>query len=338
MSSLLKQSAEEPYTQQTPLLRKLSIEPTQNSFSIALVTPCYQSNTLFLQEGIEKRLKESYLSSYTLHIFAGQNNRVSIADACSKSFYTHDVLITHGITCTTIARDLLQGSEFLTPLIFSGIFPHHLDYLKDQQRIIPLTGVVRHPNYTLPLNRLRYLKKELHSILILFKPYDTQAEIQVQEYQKMCSSYGITLFPFPVGYEGNLIQQISSLNITFDTIFLLPRTLTAPRIQQLVNYCNKESITLCCFDKDTLNMGAAIAFYGHELQEGIHIARLIMNILEVHRSYEQDMIIDYVEHYITGINKQTAHLQGIETMEQMTAALEYQKKVPGTVQRIGMEL
>lgn len=319
--------------QQQPAQQKTSSEDaggyffagvrTRTTYRIGILSPLANSSADFLQRGLLTQLESSPHATYQIIPFSGNNDRVALFNKAVEALKQCDILVPFGLSCTNIAYEAARHTGCQTPIVFAGIKSHHIPLLRRHNPERKLIGIISQRDYFTQINQLRALKPKLKNILLLYRQ---QLEWITKETGDICRylqtvNIGATSHLLPNGT--HIDSQLSTVKEPFDTIMLMPHTLNAKGMQELITYCNIKGITLCATELDAVTLGAAIGFGGQEETIGTRVGRIIRDILEIRKEPQEDTIIEHVDDYQVHINFRTITQQDVTLSPAMLFLLNH---------------
>lgn len=284
---------------------------TRTTYRIGMLSPLANSSADFLRRGLLTQLESSPHATYQIIPFSGNNDRVALFNKAVEALKQCDILVPFGLSCTNIAYEATRHTGCKTPIVFAGIKSHHIPLLRRHNPERKLIGIISQRDYFTQINQLRAIKPTLKNMLLLYRQ---QLEWLVKETGDICRylqtiNIGATTHLLP--NSTHIDSQLSTVKEPFDTIMLMPHTLNAKGIQELITYCNIKGITLCATELDAVTLGAAIGFGGQEETIGTRVGRIIRDILEIRKEPQEDTIIEHVDDYQAHINFRTINQQDV---------------------------
>jgi len=161
------------------------------------------------------------------------------------------------------------------------------------------------------VSKLSKIKANLHDLLILYRDQTKGSLLELQDIIHHCQTYNVNAHTHFLAHTTHINHQLSTIKKPFDTIWLMPRTMTAKGIQELVNYCNTKRITFCSNELDAILIGSAIGFCGKEYSIGTQISHLIRDSLEKQQLPTKEKIIEHIDNYQMRINTKTMLQQNL---------------------------
>lgn len=328
----------QPVTQQQDLASApfFTRRPRQARHTIGILTPVPNSSAFHLKTGLIQQLETSPHASYTIRLFHGSNDRVQLFNQAVTALKECDVVVPFGLACTNIAYEAARHHEQTTPVIFSGIKSHHIPLLRRQNTKEKLIGVISQRDSFTQINQLRALKPHMKNVLVLYRQ---QLEWLVSEVDEVCRylhARDIGATSHLLSHGNHIDNQLGTIKQPFDTILLMPRTLNAKALQEMVVYCNIRGVTLCANELDAVTLGAAVGFGGEEVTIGTRVGRMVRDILEAHKQQEEDTIIEHIDHYQVFLNQRNLKQQGIQLSPELLFLLNqgevtHDKLIPSEV-------
>ena len=290
------------------------------SFSIAVITPQADSAAQFLTEGIIRECPEDN-GAYQVELFTCDNNRTTISEQCHTALKSFDLVVTHGLACTTIAYKTAAKISSPTPIIFCGVRDYHLSFLHEQAYGV-WSGITSQPNFNEQVQLIKSLK-DIETVMILHNTHTHSQRTDLIELSEAFENKKVIVQVLPISDQSNINTQLTARVGQIDALFLMKGTLTSHGIQELVTFCNRRNITLFAYDTDSAALGAVVGIGGEQYSLGEQIGRLIQDRLETKHLKDTRAIISHTEHYIFHINKRSLNSQGLALPEYLSYLLEH---------------
>lgn len=284
---------------------------TRSTYRIGILSPLANSPADFLRQGLLNQLQSSPHANYHVTLFDGNNDRVALFNKAVEALESCDIVVPFGLSCTNIAYEAARHTGRTKPIVFAGIKSHHIPLLRRHNPERKLIGIISQRDYFTQINQLRAIKPGMKNVLILYRQ---QLEWLIKETNDICrylDSVTITATAHLLPNSTHIDNQLGTVKEPFDTIVLMPHTLNAKGLQELITYCNIKGITLCATELDAVTLGAAVGFGGQEETIGTRVGRVIRDILEVRKEPQEDTIIEHVDDYQVHINFRTISQQDI---------------------------
>jgi len=318
------------YTKSQRISPKMSaipakITPWRTTVSIGVLTPLANEAAQHLVEGLTEILSVSQRTTYAIVHLAGNNNRVTLLQKAEQAYKEHDVLITMGVHCGNIAIEAQQGSR-THGIIRTGLRHEQIKKLKTSDAVT--TTIICAYNFAGQIKLLKSLKPETRLLCIVYRLWGEHTYAELAALEAACDLYGIKTITYHLVHHGHLDNQLNALGEPFDTLFVMPSTITAAIAQELITYCSAKKITLCSQEHDVVLLGGALGFSAHERGLGNQIGKLIRTMHEGKKE-EIAPLIEHIPLYHCLINRKTAHAQGLQLAPECMTILEHaQLKVP----------
>ncbi|MGD1997621.1 MAG: ABC transporter substrate binding protein [Candidatus Dependentiae bacterium] len=304
-----EEEAQNPRLPKESSFRFLASKPAP--LRIGILTPVANRTPDLLEQGLLQQLKTGSSRTYTITKAHGNNDRVALFSEASALLSNNDIVVTFGFTCTNIAFEAAAQIRSTTPIVFTGVKQGHLPLLRKKNPNQVLRGLVCQRNYLTQINTLKIIKPAIRHVLILYHQQARWQYDEVHDFATFFHSNGIKATTHMLPQVTQMASQIDALKCSMDTIMVMPHTLNAKAVGDLVNYANQHSITLCVSELDAVLLGAAIGFGNEELHEGVQLGRLIRDITEVTQRSVADVIIDHAEQYQVKLNTRALAAQNI---------------------------
>ena len=280
-------------------------------FVIGILTPLPNSSALHIKQGIVQQLSSSPQATYSIKLFHGNNDRVTLFSEALSALKQCDILVSFGLACTNIAYEAARHHNMETPIIFAGIKSHHIPLLRRKNLSEKLSGIISQRDYVTQINQLRTIKPAMKNVLIIYRQQLEWVTAQVGEMAAYLQSLDINAVAHLLPHGNHIDNQLGTIKHSFDTIILMPHTLDAKGIQELITYCNLKAVTFCANEIDAVTLGAAIGFGGEEIIIGTRVGRTIRDTLEVGKQLKEDTIIEHIDHYQVHLNARALTQQGV---------------------------
>jgi len=294
-------------------------QPRQHMFSpdtieerrIGIITPLLHEATYALTQGIQSHVNKSRSYRYVFSHYHGDNDRITLCEEASKALRENDIIVSYGLAATNIAFEAIDQTQSNVLLLSAGLRHHHIPLIKQKNPGKILYSVVSERNYFEQVKRLTSLKPSLQHVLIMYRQSNEWLVEEIKNLTKTFHAHAVEATPYLITHSGHIDNQIDALNKTFDTIFLMPRSLEAKGLQELITYCNQTGITLCTNEHDPVVLGAAIGFGGEAHLIGSHLGHIVRQVLEAKEYPKHDHIIDLIDTYRIAINQAALSRQGV---------------------------
>lgn len=297
------------FTQKTPT--KASFFTAQPQHRIGVITPLPNSSALFLEQGLKQALQHSPNATYEIIMYSGDNSRVTLFNHAVEALKKCNIVVPFGLACTNIVHEAARHTKKTTPVIFTGIKSCHLPLLREQNIKENLVGIISKRDHMTQLSQLRAIKPGLSNVLIVYRQ---QLEWILQEVEEIVGNLtrdDVGALAYLLPHSTHIDNQLSTIKKPFDTIIVMPRTLNAKGLQEMITYCNIKGITLVANDLDAVTLGAAVGFGGEEVGMGVRAGKAIRDLLEINKPLVQKRIIEHIDHYQVHLNQRTLEQQGV---------------------------
>lgn len=289
------------------------------TIKIAIIAPLPNESAYHLLHGINTLLSISNRTSYTIVPLWGDNTRVTLFNYAQQAARECDVLVTWGVTCANIAseaQEILQG----IPIIKAGLRSEQLYKLLAHSN--DTTVIVTHYDYAQQVALFKKLKPTARSVCITYRHNNDnmrhEATILAQALRDAEFKTDIQM----LAHSAHIDHQLSALKQEYDSIFVMPHTITASTVQELITYCSNKKITLCTQELDVVTLGAAVGFGGHEKTLGGEIGQIIRTIFEAKQRSTSTTTLTHNPIYECVLNKNKCASQGIDVGIEYLTMLE----------------
>ncbi|MDQ5940785.1 MAG: putative tryptophan/tyrosine transport system substrate-binding protein [Candidatus Dependentiae bacterium] len=296
--------------------------PTQwpATLTVGILTPLSNEAAHYLVEGLSGLLALSGRTQYTLLPLPGNNTRVNLFERAQQAGNSCDVLVTFGLTCANIATEAASHLKNI-PIIKAGLRNDQL------LRLLPHSSetivVTTEYDYRQQIALFKQIKPSAKTACILYRLQHEHIREEVQELNKALLNAGFKTYLHVLAHTTHIDNQLGASAATYDSLFLMPYTVTASTIQELVTYCSAKKITLCAQEFDIVTLGAAVGFGESEKELGSHIGHLIRNVCEGKKRYPAGTIMTSYPVYRCKINKRKCQSQGLEFSPEYMTMLEH---------------
>ena len=295
------------------------LDPEPRSLIIGVLTPLANEAAHYLVEGLCELLARSGRTRYTVLPLNGNNTRVSLFECAQRAAQTCDLLVTFGVTCGNIASEAAHELKHV-PIIKAGLRTQQINKLILHG---PNTVVVTsEPDFDQQISLLATIKPTLREACILYRLHQEQTKHEVKALRSSLERIGIKAQSHILAANGHIDHQLSALSRSFDTLFLMPYTVTATSLQELVAFCMAKGITLCSQELDVVTLGAAIGFGQSEKDLGIFVGHIVRNICEGKKLYASGTTMSHYPTYTCLLNRKKCHAQGINISPEYLTMLE----------------
>lgn len=291
----------------------------QSSFTIGVLTPLPNEAALFLTQGITSSLHVSTNTKYTVLPLTGDNTRVHLFEQATQAIKSCDLLVTYGVTCANIATEacVLLGP---IPVINAGLRKSQCHKLT--RTIEPALIIVTQHNYLSQAKLFKQLKPRAQNACIMYRNNNETSSEEVSSLKAALESIGLAVSTHVLTHNTHIDNQMSALQKTYDTLFLMPHTVVSKNVQELITYCNSKQITLCSQETDLVILGAALGFGGHEKELGAEIGHTIRNLFESKKKYAPGSVITHEAAAHCTINKTKYEIQTVALLPEYVTLLE----------------
>jgi len=304
-----------------PLLIPATVTTTDwpITINIGILAPLANEAAHNLHAGLSALLSISSRTKYTITPFWADNTRVTLFNYAQQAAQECDLLITWGVTCANIASEADAQLQNI-PIIKAGLRSEQLYKLlpNNSQSVTVITEY----DYAQQVALFKKIKPTAHYICIMYRHHNDNMRHEVQALYQELIANGFKTDIQLLAHLAHIDYQLSAFNKPYDTLFIMPHTLTAANVQELITYCNNKKITLCAQEIDIVTLGAAIGFGEHEKALGGELGHLIRNMFEGKQKYNTETTITHYPHYRCVINKNKCHLQGIAMTNEYLTMLE----------------
>ncbi|MDQ5890644.1 MAG: hypothetical protein QG604_518 [Candidatus Dependentiae bacterium] len=289
------------------------------TITVGILTPLPNEAAHYLAEGLSELLSVSSRTRYIIAPLPGDNTRVTLFEQAQHAGSTCDILVTFGVTCANIAA---EAAEFLQhiPVIKAGLRNEQITRLLPHEfNTIILTTEYDYQQQVALFQKIKPLAKE---VCILYRLHNEHIREEVLALSNALQEAHLKTHAHVLAHNTHIDNQLSAFSTSYDTLFLMPHTVTATNVQELVTYCTTKKITLCAQELDVVTLGAALGFGKSEKELGAHIGHLIRNLCEGKKKYPTGTIMTHYPNYHCVINKKKCYAQGIELSPEYITMLE----------------
>jgi ABC-type uncharacterized transport system substrate-binding protein len=286
-----------------PVEHNDSIKPaqaikTKPILTIGILTPLPNESALFLNQGLSAALKLSTHYTYSVIPLAGDNTRVNLFEQAKQALESCNILITFGVTCANVTTEACALSTPI-PIINLGL------RASQQARIMPNTAftILTEYNYQTQVALFTKLKPHAKNICILYRRHSELSGEEAMELKAAFQNAGITVSTHVLVHATHIDNQLSALHKSYDSLFIMPHTVTAHNLQELITYCTTKNITLCSQEKDLVTLGAHVGFTEYEKELGLFAGYLIRDFFEGKKNLTPGTVITHTPVYRCTINK-----------------------------------
>jgi len=316
-------------TAATPSPTERSITPAilttwPSSIVVGVLTPLPNEAAQNLVDGLTQFFSHSKRTTYLVLPLSGSNTRVSLFSQTQKAALSCDALVTYGITCANIASEAASDLKNI-PIIKTGLKEHQLARLAPHSPNTIL--VTTTPDYSAQIDLLKTLKPSLSKACILYRVHHEATKHDVALLKKSLEDAGAQATTHVLSDDGHIDHQLSARGTLCDTLFVMPYTVTATTVSELVAYCMAQNITLCSQELDIVSLGGAVGFGSSEKDTGIFAGQLIRNINEGQQRYPPGTILNHNPRYTCVLNKHKCLQQGINLSTHYLHLLEHTRVV-----------
>jgi len=291
-----------------------------STLTVGVLTPLANEAAHYLVAGLNDLLSRSSRTQYALLPLHGNNTRVTLFEQALQASKSCDVLVTFGLTSANIAAEAAQHLKDM-PVIKAGLRNDQISRLLPHS---PHTVVVTTEyDYEQQIAIFRKIKPNAQTACILYRLQHEHIREEVQALNRALIDAGFKTYLHVLAHTTHIDNQLSASSISYDSLFLMPYTVTASTVQELVTYCSSKGITLCAQEFDIVTLGAAVGFGGAEKELGSHIGHLIRNMCEGKKRYPSGTIMTSYPIYRCQINKRKCAIQGVELSPEYMTILEH---------------
>jgi ABC-type uncharacterized transport system substrate-binding protein len=288
-----------PPTQPSPSpIHTATSARSKTAISIGVLTPLPNESALLLTQGLSSALRLSTHYTYSVIPFAGDNTRVTLFEHAKQALEQCNILITLGVTCANVASEAYMLSAAI-PLINLGLRQTQL------MRITPghAFTIVTEYDYDAQVRLFRKLKPSARSICILYRRHSEQSAQEAAQLTAAFQRAGLTVNTHVLIHATHIDNQLSALHKTYDSLFIMPHTVTAQNLPELITYCAAKNITLCSQERDLVTLGTHLGFAEHERELGLFTGHLIRDFFEGKKNLTAGSILTHSPVYRCSINK-----------------------------------
>ena len=278
---------------------------------IGIITPLLNGTAYDLASGIASHVTHSPTTCYTITHYHGNNDRIALCKEASKSLKENDVVVSYGLAATNITFEAIDQLQSEVPLISAGLRPHHIPLIKKQNPDKILYGIISERNYLAQVKKLHAIKPSMKHVLIVHRQQTEWVCEEVKGLIEAFTTYSVEATPFILTHNGHIDNQMGAMSASFDTVFLMPRTLDAKGIQELITYCNLVHVTLCANELDPVILGAALGFGGEARALGAHLGHMVRSIIEAKKTPKADTLTEHVDTYHIALNERSLAQQDL---------------------------
>ncbi len=270
----------------------------KTTISIGILTPLPNESALLLTQGLSGALRLSSHYAYSIIPCAGDNTRVNLFEQAKQALEYCNILITYGVTCANVAAEAC--SLFPTiPIINLGLRASQQKRITATNAVTILTAY----NYDAQVRVFLQLKPNARAICILYRRHSEQSAEEAFELKAAFQRADIAVNTHVLIHATHIDNQLSAIHKTYDSLFIMPHTVTAQNLPELITYCTAKNITVCSQEKDLVTLGAHLGFAEHERDLGLFTGHLIRDFFEGKKNLAASSIISHIPLYRCSINK-----------------------------------
>ncbi len=271
---------------------------SKTTITVGVLTPLPNESAILLTQGLSASLRLSAHYTYCVIPFTGDNTRVNLFEQAKQATNQCNMLITYGVTCANVATEACALSAPL-PIINLGL------RASQKARLTPsrACSIVTAYDYDSQVSLFLQLKPNARSICILYRRHSQHSEEEAFELKAACQRAQLIVNTHVLIHATHIDNQLSALHKTYDSLFIMPHTVTAPNLQELITYCTAKNITLCSQERDLVILGAHLGFAEHEKELGIFTGTLIRDFFEGKKNLTDGSSIIHTPLYRCSINK-----------------------------------
>jgi len=104
----------------TPILRE------KKHYQVGVITPLSNATQTDLKNGLLTSLRKYHQATYSINVYQGNNDRVTLANQSAKALKENDAIVTFGLSCTNITYEVAHRGNNKTIILFAEIKSYNL--------------------------------------------------------------------------------------------------------------------------------------------------------------------------------------------------------------------
>ncbi|BDC34911.1 ABC transporter substrate-binding protein [Candidatus Dependentiae bacterium Noda2021] len=287
--------------------RKVSRTNFNMQKKVAILEPAIHPAIDEISQGVIDTLNAS-TQTYQIKRYNANGNRIlmnALAHEIKES--NCDLIVTIGVGCTLIVKELRSKYNCTIPQVFTAVDDPLVLSLADNA----ITGVTEKTDYLNQIQLLLLIKPSIKTVALVYDPsHGSGLEKDKNEIESILKNKKIRLQVIEIQSPSEIQQKVSLFMESADAVLILKDNTTVSGLDSLLTLCKRYQIPLVASDLNSGNKGAVLSYGIKEYDSGVEAAKKALLILE-HNKMPNNIPVSAVETLIMQVNTSQQSTQGI---------------------------
>ncbi len=299
----------------------------QRTVRIATVAPICSPLVNQIHQGFVQSLEQQSPIQYEHGFFSAKNNAARLSELLEHIILKeYDLILSIGSMCSAVAKKATAHKKRRIPVVFTAVHDPVGEGLVESVSFTAnnLTGLATgesfHPRQA---SLLAHLMPKMRQVGVLYNPMNHARRLHANfgEIQKELDKAGIQTVACHVVSPESMIANLKPLIGTTDAFILLRDSSLLGHIDELVELCNEQSITLVSSDWYSVERGAAMGFGTSEYTSGSAAASKVRLLVEGNLRPDQIPVTVPEYQFKLRLNQNVFKEQGLQLDEKTLSLL-----------------
>ncbi|MCE5318743.1 MAG: ABC transporter substrate-binding protein [Parachlamydia sp.] len=256
----------------------------EKALRIAILTPVTHPSLEQIERGFVETLSKDRALNCQFVTYNAQGNktlmRSELEEIARQQF---DLVFAICTTPARMAKEVFEKKGLKIPIIFAAVpNPTGLGLIESEASSGNLlTGVSELVDYEKALKLLKYFRKNLDTLLLVYDPtLDCGSQDEISRLQEIASRLSLRIKPIEVFKANEMLQKVSAFISEGQALMVLKDNTVVTGLDVLVKLCNKQGIPLLASDLDSVDRGAALGYGVFEYDFGVEGAKKALKVLK----------------------------------------------------------
>lgn len=295
--------------------KQTQINREQKSLRVAILTPVTHPSLEQIERGFVETLSKDRELDVQFVTYNAQGNktlmRSEIEEIARQQF---DLLFAISTSPARMAKEVFEKKGLTIPVVFAAVPDPVKLGLIDSEAFSGnnLTGVSEMVDYEKALKLLKYFRKDLDTLLLVYDPtLDCGSPAEIKKLQEIASGLSLRIKPIEVFKANEMLQKVSPFLSEGQGLMVLKDNTVVSGLDVLVKLCNKQRIPLLASDLDSVDRGAALSYGVFEYDFGVVGAKKALAVLKEGKS-PSDIPTTPLNLFKLRVNSSVLAQQGLE--------------------------
>lgn len=287
----------------------------QKTIRIAILTPVTHPSLEQIERGFVESLSKDRALNCQFVTYNAQGNKTLMRSELEEiGRKQYDLLFAISTSPARMAKEVFEKKGLSIPIVFAAVpDPVKLGLIDSETSSgNNLTGVSEMVDYEKALNLLKYFRKDLDTLLLVYDPtLDCGSQEEISRLKQIASRLSLHIKPIEVFKANEMLQKVSPFLKDGQALMVLKDNTVVTGLDVLVKLCNKQGIPLIASDLDSVDRGAALGYGVFEYDFGVESAKKALMILKDGKS-PSDIPTTPLNIFKLRVNSSVLAQQGLE--------------------------